>query len=94
MKPEVNYYKFEEAQELKQTFSSWINKTAHIGNGRQDVLKRTIITPRRIQNVLKKEKFYIVKFEFTNNNKVDAHSFLMNNGLGQSSYITKTNTGV
>jgi hypothetical protein len=76
------YYRLEEAEELRQTFSSWINKLAYVGNGETNILKRIIVKPRRTLKIsTSNEKVYSVKFEFINSTKIDAQSFLINNGL-------------
>jgi len=77
-----NYYRFKEAEELKQTYSSWINKMAHSGDGRFAVLKCIIIKPKRSDKLFyDAEKVYTVHFEFENDIKLEALNFLLNNGL-------------
>ncbi|MCE3229300.1 MAG: hypothetical protein K0S32_3851 [Bacteroidetes bacterium] len=82
MKKKKNYYRLEEAEELRQTFSSWINKLAYIDTGETNILKRIIVKPKRSLKIREKnEKMYSVNFEFFNTKKIDALHFLINNGL-------------
>jgi hypothetical protein len=76
------YYNLHEAEELKQTFSSWINKVAHIGNGQISILKEIKIRPKR--TLFKQDpasQVYHVEFQFINAKKIDASHFLITNGL-------------
>lgn len=76
------YYKLQEAEELKQTFSSWVNKVAHIGNGQLSVLKEIVIKPKKVILQQPPElQTYNVEFRFTNSRVLDAGHFLMTNGL-------------
>lgn len=77
----IYYYRLCEAEKLKQTYSSWIDKDAHIGAGRIEVLKQIIIRPKRALKVKNDEKLFSVKFEFKNQEILDAFDFLSNNGL-------------
>jgi hypothetical protein len=81
------YYRLCEAEKLKQTYSSWINKKAHLGNGHFEILKRIIIKPKRTVKLQPPpENLFIVKFEFINAKKLDAWLFLKNNGLTSETF--------
>lgn len=75
------YYRLCEAEKLKQTYSSWIDKDAHFGAGQIEVLKQIIIKPKRSSKVKSVENLFTVKFEFKNAETLDAFEFLSNNGL-------------
>ncbi|MBA3663231.1 MAG: hypothetical protein H0W61_03360 [Bacteroidetes bacterium] len=77
------YYRLCEAEKIKQTYSSWIHKRAHIGGGQFDVLKKISIKPKRSQRAEKiaSDNLFIVRFEFVNTRPLDAWLFLINNGL-------------
>jgi hypothetical protein len=77
------YYKFEEAEEIRKQFISWIGKKAHIGKGFTETLKAITIKPKRELNPLRRsEKFYRIIFEFENKQKLSGHEFLFYNSLG------------
>lgn len=85
MEPGKYYYRLCEAEKLKQTYSSWINKRAHVGDGEYAVLKGIIIKPKRtVKTRVSTENLFIVKFEFLNTKRIDAWLFLKNNGLSHS----------
>lgn len=88
------YYRLKEAEELKQTYSSWVNKKAHAGNGTFAILKCIKVRPRRsAKTFFEVEKVYSVQFEFENKIKLDAQNFLLNNGLtAVVSYIASGET--
>lgn len=89
------YYKLEEAEELKQTFTSWINKMAHVGNGQLSILKDIIIKPKRTFFRQPQElKTYYVEFRFNNSKAIDASHFLISNGLNNAFRQTTTNLKV
>lgn len=75
------HFKLEDAENLKQTYSSWIGKPAHVGNGASDILKEITITPKNSMSLARKS--YAVQFEFINA-KLHAIEFLKNNGLSIS----------
>lgn len=76
------YFNLQEAEEIKQTFLSWINKVAHVGNGQISILKDIIIKPRRTMFRQEPDRqLYHVEFQFINSKSVDASHFLMSNGL-------------
>jgi hypothetical protein len=78
----IYYYRLCEAEKLKQTYSSWINKEAHIGAGEIGILKKIHIKAKRTSKaVTTAENLFTVKFEFENSLKLDAFIFLKNNGL-------------
>jgi len=83
------YYGHEDAEHLKQTFESWINKTAQSGNGEVSVLKNIAVRPKK--NIFKQDaslQTYCVEFQFTNTKTIDSSHFLLVNGL--SNLIPKT----
>jgi hypothetical protein len=76
------YYKHEDAEHLKQTFESWINKTAQAGKGEVSVLKTINIKPKK--TIFKQDaslQTYSVEFQFTNEKAIDSSHFLLVNGL-------------
>ncbi|MCW3077297.1 MAG: hypothetical protein JWO32_1906 [Bacteroidetes bacterium] len=77
-----HYYTLLEAEKLKQTYSSWINKKAHLSEGQFEILKRITIKPAPVSTDKQHaDLLHSVQFEFTNSRKVDAKMFLINNGL-------------
>jgi hypothetical protein len=74
-------FKLEDAETIKQTYSSWIGKPAHVGNGESDILKKITIVPKNVVSLARKN--YFVKFEFSHA-KLHAIEFLKNNGLNLS----------
>lgn len=88
------YYKLEEAEELRQTFTSWINKVAHVGNGQLSILKDIVIKPKRTFFRQPEElKTFYVEFHFNNAKAIDASHFLISNGL-KSAFPQTTNLRV
>lgn len=82
MAREIYYYRLCEAEKLRETYSSWINKEAHIGAGEIGILKKIHIKPTRaVKDNPDTESLFSVKFEFANARKLDAFLFLKNNGL-------------
>lgn len=82
MNNKTHYYTLLEAEKLKQTYSSWINKKAHLSEGAFEILKRITIKPAPIATDSQHtDLLHSVHFEFTNSRKVDANMFLINNGL-------------
>jgi hypothetical protein len=76
------YFNLQEAEELKQTFLSWINKVAHIGNGQISILKEIIIKPRKSMfRQAPEHQLYHVEFQFINSKTIDASHFLISNRL-------------
>lgn len=76
------YYKLEEAEKLRQNYSSWIGKEAHVGKGNKGVLRSITIKPTRaIGGSKKPEKVYKVEFEFEFNKRFSAFEFLFHNSL-------------
>jgi hypothetical protein len=74
------YYSLREAEEIKQTFSSWIGKKAYTVCGKQEVLKNIIIKPVHLAANRLKVNFSI-DFEFENRNVCASTEFLSVNGL-------------
>jgi hypothetical protein len=76
------YYKLKEAEELRQTYVSWIGKKAHVGNGITSVLKTISVKPKRHFSPLKKQKeLYRILFEFDGGYKLNTYEFLFHNSL-------------
>jgi hypothetical protein len=75
------YYKLEQAEEIKQTYHSWVGKHAHVGMGVTDTLKSIRIKPKKVKNPRASTKLFIVEFEFDSNVTFSAHEFLFYNGL-------------
>jgi hypothetical protein len=76
------YYQQKEAEHLKQTFQSWINKTAQAGNGEVSILRNISIKPKK--TIFKQDaslQTYSVEFQFTNSKTIDSSHFLLINGL-------------
>ena len=76
------YYKHEDAEHLKQTFESWINKTAQAGKGEISVLKNITIKPKK--TIFEQDsalQTYSVEFKFSNEKAIDSSHFLLVNGL-------------
>jgi hypothetical protein len=76
------YYKHEDAEHLKQTFESWINKTAQAGNGEISILKS--INIRAKKTIFKQDdslQTFSVEFQFMNSRTIDSSHFLLVNGL-------------
>lgn len=73
------YFSSEEAEELKRTYSSWLGKQAHVGNGVTDTLLSIRIVPGKTYPA--KKKVFLVEFEFSNGKKFSAPEFLFYNGL-------------
>lgn len=90
MAREIYYYRLCDAEKLKQTYSSWINKEAHIGAGEIGILRRIIIKSKRSFKIMPgSENLFSVKFEFNNSKKLDAFIFLKNNGLNSGEHTPK-----
>ncbi|MGZ3884360.1 MAG: hypothetical protein ACXVPQ_11075 [Bacteroidia bacterium] len=82
MRKTSHYFRLPEANELKQTYSSWIGKKAYVGGGKMETLKDIIIKPSKDIIVFgKSEKGHAVYFEFENKKRLSAYSFLIVNGL-------------
>jgi hypothetical protein len=76
------YYKREDAQHLKETFESWINKSAQAGNGEHSILKNIVVRPKRTIFIQDPSlQTYSVEFQFYNSKAIDSSHFLICNGL-------------
>lgn len=85
------YYKLQEAQDLKDSFTSWINAIAHMGNGQMGILNEIIIKPKKTLFRQPQElKRYYVEFAFNNGKVIDASHFLVCNGLRSACSVPKT----
>jgi hypothetical protein len=81
------YFLWEEAQRLKETYSSWLNKVAYIDKGKLSELKKIAIKPKR--TFLKQDQTiqtYHVEFHFESK-IIDASHFLLSNGLSITNNI-------
>lgn len=74
-----HYYTLAEAEEIRQTYASWVGKTAHIGAGSHELLKNISIRSNS-DDPLNGESF-LVEFEFENGRSFSAYEFSVNNGL-------------
>jgi hypothetical protein len=73
------YFELHEAEKLRNTYTSWIGKEAHVGKGITEKLREIQIRPRN-GRTKKPEKLYHVDFVF--DNKIfSAHEFLFHNSL-------------
>jgi hypothetical protein len=75
----AHYYTLAEAEEIRQTYSSWVGKTAHIGAGSHELLKN--ISIRSNSDNFPNGKSLVVEFEFENGRTFSAYEFSVNNGL-------------
>jgi hypothetical protein len=78
------YFELHEAEKLRETYSSWIGKEAHVGKGTTEKLREIQIKPRRT-NVKTPSKFYHVQFVFENKT-FSAQEFLFHNSLQNSEH--------
>lgn len=81
MATEQYFYRLCEAEKIKQTYSSWINKRAHLGKGQFEILKTISVNAAQARKQAGEDALFSVKFEFWNGQKIDAWHFLKNNGL-------------
>jgi hypothetical protein len=78
----MNYYSLEDAKEIMNTFTSWIGKKAHVGDGTTEVLKAIEIKESsRVVKALAPQKKYMINFRFEGRKKFAAAEFLRVNGL-------------
>jgi hypothetical protein len=81
MESVFHYHTYTEAQEIRQSYLSWIGKKAHIGMGRQEVLKDIAV---KIGNAIsvgeKPEQAYYLEFAFENK-VLNVYEFTVGNGL-------------
>jgi hypothetical protein len=77
----VHYYSLEEAEEVRQTYSSWIGKKAYTLSGIQEILKNISIKPGRIISGEKTRHGFFVDFEFDNGGQCGSYEFMSRNGL-------------
>jgi hypothetical protein len=76
------YYRYEDAEQLKQTFQSWVNKVAQTGNGEFSVLKNIDIKQKK--TIFQQDpslQTYSVEFQFVNSKAIDSSHFFLVNGL-------------
>jgi hypothetical protein len=81
MESVFHYHTLSEAQEIRQTYSSWIGKKAHIGMGKQEMLRtidlkagRSIVVGGSI------EQGYYLEFIFESKT-LNVYEFTVGNGL-------------
>jgi hypothetical protein len=76
-----HYHTLNEAQEIKQTFASWIGKKVHIGKGKLELLKAILINSRiMIRTSERSENGFYLEFVFENS-KLNVYEFTICNGL-------------
>lgn len=75
------YFKREEAERLKDTYSSWIGKQAHTGKGKKQVLININIVQRKLYKGSRDASNYRIEFLFDNNVTLSAYEFLFYNSL-------------
>ena len=79
------YYNLEKAEEIRQTYLSWIGKKAHVGNGISATLENITIRAKKEMNPRNStDELYKVEFQFENKKCFSAHEFLFNNCLLKS----------
>jgi hypothetical protein len=78
------YFELHEAEKLRDTYTSWIGREAHVGKGMTEKLREIRIKPRR-GSPGKHNKFYHVEFAF-DNKTFSAQEFLFHNSLQSSGY--------
>lgn len=77
-----SHFKLPEANELKQTYSSWIGKKAYMTDGKMETLQSITVRPSGDISIRgQHEKGYVVDFEFANKKRLSANEFLEANGL-------------
>jgi hypothetical protein len=74
------YFNWEEAENMKKIYSSWIGREAHTGKGKKQTLTNIVVTQSR-QTGLGPEPFYHVEFIFDNTKTLSAYEFLFYNSL-------------
>jgi hypothetical protein len=75
------YFNLEQAENIRNTYSSWIGRKAHIGNGSTDFLTDIQLKPRHEFRPFRSEKLYSIQFVFEGGQKFFAHDFFLYNGL-------------
>jgi hypothetical protein len=81
MESVFHYHTLTEAQEIKQTYYSWIGKRSHIGMGKQEILKDiTLKAGRAIAVGEALEQGYYLEFIFETK-MLNVYEFTVSNGL-------------
>lgn len=76
------YFNLEQAESIRNTYSSWIGRKAHIGNGYTEVLTDIQIKQKReFKPFRTSETLYSIRFHFQGGQKFYAHDFFLHNGL-------------
>jgi hypothetical protein len=74
------YLSYEEAEELKSAYASWVGKRAHVGKGQTETLVAIKIIPKNEDSVFKDpEKNFYLEFEFEGHKKFSSTEFLFHN---------------
>jgi hypothetical protein len=82
------YLSYEEAEELKSAYASWVGKRAHVGKGQTETLIAIKIIPRSEESVFKDpEKNFYLEFEFEGNKKFSSTEFLFYNSQNHFKFI-------
>jgi hypothetical protein len=81
MESVFHYHTFSEAQEIKQTYSSWIGKKAHTGMGQQELLRDITLKSGNTVSVGEHpDQAYYLEFVFENK-VLNVYEFTVGNGL-------------
>jgi hypothetical protein len=75
------YFKLEDAEHMRKTYSSWIGKEAHTGKGKKQTLTGINIIQRRLHKPLAQDAIYKIEFIFDGQKKLSAYEFLFYNSL-------------
>jgi hypothetical protein len=76
------YFNLEQAESIKNTYSSWVGRKAHIGNGYTSVLTDIQIKQKREFRAFRtSERLYSIQFYFEGGQKFHADDFFLHNGL-------------
>jgi hypothetical protein len=74
------YFEIERANQIKESYSSWIARKAYAGEGKMDVLKAIVVKPKR-KYLPSRLNLYKVEFHFENGSKLPAPDFFAYNGI-------------
>ncbi|MDF2436025.1 MAG: hypothetical protein K0Q95_401 [Bacteroidota bacterium] len=85
------YFTLEQAEGLKNAYSSWIGKKAYAGNGDVDTLKDIRISSKKFFKPFFKSSgtLYSIQFRFAGGKKFNAHDFFLFNGLMMTKLYSK-----
>lgn len=74
-------YRFEEAEDLQNKYSSWIGRDAHTGKGKKQALKSITITEGPLLRPAQDATLCQVEFIFDDGTVLSAYEFLLYNSL-------------